>query len=76
VLGGILGAGAASATIVGLFGPFIPAAAIGCIGGMAAVGFLGTLAGQLFVTAPVAIAAAIQYFSTINQPHIAPAPAK
>ncbi|MEC3955746.1 hypothetical protein VMT65_22120 [Nocardia sp. CDC153] len=70
VLGGIMGAGAASATIVGLFGPFIPAAAIGCLGGMAAVGFLGTIAGQLFVTAPVAIAAAIQYFSTINGPHI------
>ncbi|MEC3914002.1 hypothetical protein [Nocardia sp. CDC160] len=42
----------------------------GCILGAATVGFLGTLAGQIFVTAPVAIAAAIQYFSTINEPHI------
>ncbi|MFF0608443.1 hypothetical protein ACFYUD_07235 [Nocardia tengchongensis] len=48
----------------------------GCIAGAAAVGFLGTIAGQLFITAPVAIAAAIQYFTTINGPHIAPAPAK
>ncbi|MEC3955685.1 hypothetical protein VMT65_21785 [Nocardia sp. CDC153] len=67
-LGAIVGAGVASATIVGLFGPFLPAGVIGCIGGMAAVGFLGTIAGQLFVTAPIAIAAAYNYFVTINQP--------
>ncbi|MFD6155755.1 hypothetical protein ACFWF7_05925 [Nocardia sp. NPDC060256] len=73
VLGGILGATAASATIIGLFGPFIPAAAIGCLGGIIAVGALGTVAGQILVTAPVAIGAAIQYFTTINQPF---APAK
>nr|WP_067658215.1 hypothetical protein [Nocardia harenae] len=72
VLGGIAGATVASATIVGLFGPFIPAAAIGCIGGILAVGALGTLAGQILVTAPVIIGAAIQYFSTINAP--APVP--
>ncbi|WP_433621726.1 hypothetical protein [Nocardia sp. CA-120079] len=72
VLGGIAGATVAAATIVGLFGPFIPAAAIGCIGGIIAVGALGTLAGQIFVTAPVAIAAAIQYFTTINQAPVAP----
>ncbi|MTE12134.1 hypothetical protein [Nocardia aurantiaca] len=47
----------------------------GCVLGASAVGFLGTLAGQILITAPVAIAAAIQYFSTINGPHIA-APAK
>ncbi|MGW4126011.1 hypothetical protein [Nocardia sp. NPDC004711] len=35
---------------------------------LAAVGFLGTLAGQLFVTTPAAILAAAQYFTTINQP--------
>ncbi|MEV0360801.1 hypothetical protein AB0H71_32560 [Nocardia sp. NPDC050697] len=74
VLGGIAGATVASATIVGLFGPFVPAAAIGCIGGILAIGALGTLAGQILITAPVAIGAAIQYFSTINAP--APAPAK
>ncbi|WP_040793922.1 hypothetical protein [Nocardia higoensis] len=73
VLGGIAGATVASATIVGLFGPFIPAAAIGCIGGILAVGAIGTLAGQILVTAPVAIGAAIQYFATINQPFSAPA---
>jgi len=73
VLGGIAGATVASATIVGLFGPFIPAAAIGCIGGVLAIGAIGTLAGQILVTAPVAIGAAIQYFTTINQPFDAPA---
>ncbi|WP_405498773.1 hypothetical protein [Nocardia sp. NBC_00511] len=60
-------AGVATAPLAALFGAG-PIA--GCIGGAAAVGFLGTLAGQLFVTAPVALAAAIQYFSTINEPHI------
>ncbi|WP_433631996.1 hypothetical protein [Nocardia sp. CA-120079] len=72
VLGGIASATVASATIVGLFGAFIPAAAIGCIGGIVAIGALGTLAGQLLVTAPVAIMAAIQYFTTINSPMPAP----
>ena len=68
VLGGIAGATVAAATIVGMFGPFIPAAAIGCLGGIIAVGALGTLAGQLLVTAPAVVIAAIQYFTTINQP--------
>ncbi|MEV4128791.1 hypothetical protein [Nocardia sp. NPDC049707] len=70
VLGGIAGATVASATIIGLFGPFIPAAAVGCLGGIIAVGALGTLAGQILVTAPVAIGAAIQYFTTVNQPFV------
>ncbi|GAA5063220.1 hypothetical protein [Nocardia callitridis] len=74
VLGGIAGATVAAATIVGLFGPFIPAAAVGCIGGVLAIGALGTVAGQLLITAPFAIGAAIQYFTTVNQPP--PAPAK
>ncbi|WP_194820500.1 hypothetical protein [Nocardia sp. XZ_19_385] len=68
VLGGIAGATIASAAIIGLFGAFIPAAAIGCLGGIAAVGFLGTVVGQLLVTAPVALMAAVQYFTTINSP--------
>ncbi len=68
LLGGIAGATVAAATIVGLFGPFVPAAAVGCIGGIVAVGALGTLAGQLLVAAPVAVMAAVQYFTTINQP--------
>ncbi len=68
VLGGIAGATVAAATIVGMFGPFIPAAAVGCLGGVIAVGALGTVAGQLLVTAPAAIMAAVQYFTTINSP--------
>ncbi|WP_405133012.1 hypothetical protein [Nocardia sp. NBC_01388] len=73
-LGCVVG-GAVSATVTGaltaMFGA-LPAGIVGCIAGMATVGFLGTLAGQLFVTAPVAILAAAQYFTTINQPSIAP----
>ncbi|MFQ6394533.1 hypothetical protein ACLMAJ_13835 [Nocardia sp. KC 131] len=68
VLGGIAGATIVAATIVGMFGPFIPAAAVGCLGGIIAVGALGALAGQLFVTAPIAIAAVVQYFTTVNSP--------
>ncbi|WP_063043014.1 hypothetical protein [Nocardia pseudovaccinii] len=68
VLGGTVGAAAATATIIGLFGPILPAAAVGCLGGVIAVGALGTIAGQLLVTAPVIVAAAIQYFTTINSP--------
>ncbi|MBF6440221.1 hypothetical protein [Nocardia cyriacigeorgica] len=75
VLGGIAGATVAAAAIVGLFGAFLPAAAIGCIGGIMAVGALGAVAGQLLVTAPVVVAAAVQYFTTINQPAPTPAPA-
>ncbi|MEV0545155.1 hypothetical protein [Nocardia salmonicida] len=68
VLGGIAGATIASATIIGMFGPFIPAAAVGCVAGVMAIGALGTVAGQLLVTAPVAVLAAVQYLSTINTP--------
>ncbi len=76
VLGGIAGATVAAATIIGLFGPFLPAAAIGCIGGVMAVGALGTLAGTILVAAPVAVMAAAQYFTTINEPAPKPKPAK
>ncbi|WP_067704037.1 hypothetical protein [Nocardia jejuensis] len=78
LVGGIGGAavgcllgGAAGATLTGaltaMFGA-LPGALVGCIAGTAAVGFLGTLAGQLFITAPTAILAAAQYFTTINSP--------
>lgn len=68
VLGAIAGATVAAATIVGMFGPFLPAAAVGCLGGVAAIGAIGTVAGQLLVSAPIAVAAAAQYFTTINAP--------
>lgn len=69
IAGGIAGATltAPLATIFGA-GPIA-----GCLAGAAAFGFLGTLAGQIFITAPVAILAAAQYFTTINQPFNAPA---
>ncbi|GAA5096183.1 hypothetical protein [Nocardia iowensis] len=73
VLGGALGGLVVGGTIVGLFGPFVGGIIAGCLGGAAAMGALGTIAGQIFITAPVAIGAAIQYFTTINQPFVAPA---
>ncbi|MEV6274610.1 hypothetical protein [Nocardia sp. NPDC051832] len=73
VLGGVLGGVVVGGTIVGLFGPFIPAALAGCLGGAAAMGALGAIGGQIFVTAPVAIGAVIQYFATINAPFTPPA---
>ncbi|MFJ9364071.1 hypothetical protein ACIRRA_06600 [Nocardia sp. NPDC101769] len=66
VIGGVVFA-AATAPLATMFGAG-PVA--GCLIGASTVGFLGTLAGQVFVTAPVAIAAAYNYFVTINQPHI------
>ncbi|WP_030525519.1 hypothetical protein [Nocardia rhamnosiphila] len=72
LLGGLTGATIAAAAIVGMFGPFLPAAALGCLGGIAAIGPLGAVAGQLFVTAPITVAAAIQYFITINEPFGSP----
>ncbi|MFE5286000.1 hypothetical protein ACFRAQ_13650 [Nocardia sp. NPDC056611] len=76
---GVVGGAAAGCALGGLSGAALtgalatmlaslPAGAQGCVAGVAAGGFLGTLAGQVFVTAPVAIAAAAQYFTTINQP--------
>ncbi|MEV6770312.1 hypothetical protein AB0N05_16995 [Nocardia sp. NPDC051030] len=78
LVGGIGGAGigcliggATSALLTGaltaMFGA-LPGAVVGCIAGMGAVGFLGTLAGQIFITAPIAILAAAQYFTTVNSP--------
>ncbi|MGW4535193.1 hypothetical protein ACWEOI_30005 [Nocardia sp. NPDC004340] len=66
VIGGVSGA-TLTGTLATMFGG-LPSEVQGCIAGVAAGGFLGTLAGQVFVTAPVAIAAAAQYFTTINQP--------
>ncbi|WP_378733161.1 hypothetical protein [Nocardia brasiliensis] len=73
VLGGALGGLVVGGTIVGLFGPFVGGIIAGCLGGAAAMGALGTIAGQIFITAPFAIGAAIQYFTTINQPFVPPA---
>ncbi|MGW2661600.1 hypothetical protein ACWCW7_11620 [Nocardia tengchongensis] len=75
---GCLIGGATGATLTGaltaMFGA-LPGAVAGCLAGAAAVGFLGTVAGQIFVTAPAAILAAAQYFTTINQPMTPPKPA-
>ncbi len=75
-VGCILG-GAAGIALTGPISAMLgaPIGAVGgCIAGILAIGALGTLAGQLLVTAPVAILAAAQYFTTINAP-FTPAPA-
>ncbi|GAB4587126.1 hypothetical protein [Nocardia sp. IFM 10818] len=72
-LGCVVGAGVAFAATTPLLLMFGAGPLGGCLVGASLVGFLGTLAGQIFVTAPVAIMAAVQYFTTINQPFTAPA---
>ncbi|MEV6771039.1 hypothetical protein AB0N05_20695 [Nocardia sp. NPDC051030] len=72
-LGCVLGAGVAVAATAPLALLFGAGPVTGCFIGAATVGFLGTIAGQIFVTAPVAILAAAQYFTTINQPSVQPA---
>ncbi|MFC4124134.1 hypothetical protein [Nocardia rhizosphaerae] len=72
-IGCIAGAAAglvATGVLLALFGAG-PIA--GCAVGAAGVGFLGVILGQIFVTAPVAIGAVIQYFTTINAPFTPPA---
>ncbi|MEV6068525.1 hypothetical protein AB0L82_18410 [Nocardia sp. NPDC052001] len=71
-LGCVLGAGVAFAATTPLLALFGAGPLGGCIVGASLVGFLGTVAGQIFVTAPVAILAAAQYFTTINQAPVAP----
>ncbi|MFE3026993.1 hypothetical protein [Nocardia tengchongensis] len=78
LIGGVAGASlvtlGSAGLLAALFVPLLGAAGTGCLIGASAVGFLGTIAGQVLVTAPVAVAAAVQYFTTITQPSVAPAP--
>lgn len=71
VAGGVLGATGGFAFLAA---GAVPGALIGCLAGAAAFVPLGTLAGTLFVTGPVAVAAVIQYFTTVNSPFVPPAP--
>ncbi|MGV9409843.1 hypothetical protein ACWDOP_08015 [Nocardia sp. NPDC003693] len=71
--GCLVGAGVAFAATTPLLALFGAGPLGGCIVGASLVGFLGTLAGQILITAPVAILAAVQYFTTINQPFTPPA---
>ncbi|MFI6868866.1 hypothetical protein [Nocardia sp. NPDC050406] len=71
-VGCIAGAIAGAALTAPLLTIFGSGPIAGCLAGAAAFGFIGTLAGQIFITAPVAILAAAQYFTTINQPFNAP----
>jgi len=68
VLGGALGAVGGFAFLLPTgVGPVVTTA-VGCLAGAVAFAPVGTLAGSILVGAPVAIAAAIQYITTINEP--------
>ncbi|APA99358.1 hypothetical protein [Nocardia seriolae] len=72
LIGGTVGATlitlGSAGILTAMFLPLLGAAGAGCLIGAGAVGFVGTFAGQLLITAPIAVAAAIQYFTTINSP--------
>ncbi|MEU4320551.1 hypothetical protein AB0F85_23285 [Nocardia fluminea] len=72
-LGCVVGAGVGFAATTPLLLMFGAGPLGGCIVGASLTGFIGVLAGQILVTGPVAIAAAVQYFTTINQPFTPPA---
>jgi hypothetical protein len=72
VAGGALGAvGGFAFLIAGA----VPGALIGCLAGAATFAPIGSMIGAITVAGPVAIAAAIQYVTTINEPFTPPAPA-
>lgn len=66
VIGGT-GLGVVGGTVVPLLG-FLPAAVVGCLAGGAILAPVGTVAGAIFIGAPIAIGSAINYFSIINAP--------
>lgn len=65
VVGCVVGGVVASPTAVltAVFGPLA-----GCVAGALVMAPVGAMAGTLFIAAPAALAAAVQYFSTINAP--------
>lgn len=76
VLGGVFGAVGGFAFLIptGGAGPVL-GAAVGCLAGVVAFAPVGTVAGAILVGAPVAIAAGIQYYQTMNEPFVPPKPA-
>lgn len=69
IVGGAVAA--PTAVLTAVFGPLA-----GCVAGALVLAPVGALGGAIFVGAPVAIGAAIQYFSTINAPFTPPAEPK
>ena len=68
---GCIVGGATLAAPAGLLIPLlgaVPGFVAGCVVGATAFSALGAITAQIFVTAPVAIGAAIQYFTTITAP--------
>ncbi|MFC9660017.1 hypothetical protein ACFVJ5_07240 [Nocardia sp. NPDC127606] len=67
-IGCLLGGAAGTALTSPLATLFGAGPLAGCLIGAAALAPIGVVAGSIFVAAPVAIAAGIQYFTTINEP--------
>lgn len=61
VVGGVVAA--PTAVLTAIFGPLA-----GCVTGALVMVPVGAMAGTLFISAPAALAAAVQYFSSINAP--------
>ncbi len=77
-VGGVAGCvgGAVVGTVVtGMLAALFGAGPLaGCLAGIALGAGIGAFAGALLITAPVAIASVVQYFTTINEPFVPPAP--
>ncbi|MBF6328555.1 hypothetical protein [Nocardia transvalensis] len=77
VIGGIIGCGLGAIAGTALTGPLATLLGAGplagCLIGGAALAGAFALVGTILITTPVAIAAVIQYFTTINQPFTPPA---
>ncbi|WP_433560583.1 hypothetical protein ACQP1O_23155 [Nocardia sp. CA-151230] len=78
-IGGVAGCvgGAVVGTVVtGILAALFGAGPLaGCLAGIAIGAGIGAFAGALLVTAPVAVASVIQYFTTINEPFVPNTPA-
>lgn len=68
VVGGLVAA--PSAVLTAIFGPLA-----GCVAGALVMAPVGAMGGTLFIAAPAALAAAVQYFTTVNAPMPASPPA-
>ncbi|MBU3067300.1 hypothetical protein KO481_37990 [Nocardia sp. NEAU-G5] len=78
-IGGVIGCvgGAVVGTVVtGILAALFGAGPLaGCLAGIAIGAGVGAFAGALLITAPIAVASLIQYFTTVNEPFTPAAPA-
>ncbi|MBJ8339823.1 hypothetical protein JGU71_13085 [Antrihabitans sp. YC3-6] len=72
-IGCVLGAGVAGVATAPLLALLGAGPLAGCVAGAALLGVVGGVVGALFITLPVAIASAIEYFTIVNSPFTPPA---